>query len=84
MDLNFCLVCGAKLRTKALPHEAAALYCGQCAEYRFPLFSAAVAAVVLDADGENMILIRQYGEIDRSHKYSVNNMCDYHSFALAS
>jgi NAD+ diphosphatase len=64
MDLNFCPVCGAKLRTKALPHEAAALYCGQCAEYRFPLFSAAVAAVVLDADGENMILIRQYGEID--------------------
>ena len=61
MDLNFCPVCGAKLRTKALPHEAAALYCGQCAEYRFPLFSAAVAAVVLDADGENMILIRQYG-----------------------
>lgn len=64
MDLNFCPVCGARLHPKPLPHEAAALYCDHCAEYRFPLFSAAVAAVVLDAAGENTLLIRQYGEPD--------------------
>ena len=64
MNLNYCPVCGAKLHPKELPHEAAALYCDCCGEYRFPLFSAAVAVTVLDAAGENMVMIRQYGEPD--------------------
>lgn len=64
MNLNYCPVCGMKLHPKEQPHEAPALYCGRCGEYRFPLFSAAVAVTVLDEAGENMILIRQYGDPD--------------------
>lgn len=64
MNLNYCPVCGTKLHPKDQPHEAPALYCDRCGEYRFPLFSAAVAVTVLDEAGENMILIRQYGDPD--------------------
>ena len=64
MNLNYCPVCGTKLYSKEQPHEAPALYCGRCGEYRFPLFSAAVAVTLLDEAGENMILIWQYGDPD--------------------
>ena len=64
MNLNYCPVCGSRLRPKEQFHEAPALYCDRCAEYRFPLFSAAVAVTLLDEARENMILIRQYGETD--------------------
>ena len=64
MNLQYCPACGTKLRAKELPHEGTALYCAYCGEYRFPLFSAAVAAVVLDGAGENMLLIRQYRDPD--------------------
>ena len=64
MNLNYCPVCGTKLHPKEQPHEAPALYCDRCAEYRFPIYSAAVAVTVLDEAGENMILIRQYGDPD--------------------
>ena len=64
MNLNYCPVCGTKLHPKQQPHEAPALYCDRCAEYRFPIFSAAVAVTVLDEAGENMILIRQYADPD--------------------
>ena len=64
MNLNYCPVCGTRLHLKEQPHEAPALYCSRCGEYRFPLFSAAVAVTVLDEAGENMILIRQYGDPD--------------------
>ena len=64
MKLQYCPVCGTKLHPKELPHEASALYCDFCREYRFPIFSAAVAVTVLDSDKENMILIRQYGKPD--------------------
>ena len=64
MNLNYCPVCGTRLHLKEQPHEAPALYCGHCGEYRFPLFSAAVAVTVLDEARENMILIRQYGDPD--------------------
>lgn len=64
MNLNYCPVCGTKLHLKAQPFEGPALYCDHCEAFRFPLFSAAVAVVVLDEARENMILIRQYGEPD--------------------
>lgn len=62
MEMRFCPVCGTRLRLREQPHEAPALYCESCVAYRFPLFSTAVAVVLLDACGENMLLIRQYGE----------------------
>ena len=64
MNMQYCPVCGSKLHPKALPHEEPALYCDTCGEYRFPLFSSAIAVVVLDEAEENMVLIRQYNEPD--------------------
>lgn len=64
MNIQYCPACGTKLRLKEQPFDAPALYCDCCGEYRFPLFSAAVAAIILDMSGDNMILIRQYGEPD--------------------
>ena len=64
MNIHFCPVCGTKLHLKEQPHEASALYCDSCEEFRFPIFSIAVAVTVLDTPMENMILIRQYGEPD--------------------
>ena len=64
MDMQYCPVCGTRLALKEQPHDISALYCESCGEYRFPLFSSAVAAVVLDPGREKMVLIRQYGEPD--------------------
>ena len=64
MNIQYCPACGMKLRLKEQPFDVPALYCDCCGEYRFPLFSAAVAAIILDMSGDNMILIRQYGEPD--------------------
>ena len=64
MEMRFCPVCGERLRTKRHETEGETLYCARCADYRFPLFSTAISAVVLEESGERMLLIRQYGEED--------------------
>ena len=60
MNMNFCPQCGEKLGLRERPNDAPALYCGSCGDYRFPIFSAAVAAVVLNEAESEMVLIRQY------------------------
>lgn len=62
MKLNFCPVCGAPLSLRPHPTEAPTLWCEGCGEYRFPLYSTAISVILLDQSGENMLLIRQYGE----------------------
>lgn len=60
MNINYCPQCGGKLHLKEQPHDTPALYCDSCREFRFPIFSAAVAAVVLNRTETEMILIHQY------------------------
>lgn len=60
MNINFCPECGRKLHMREQPHDPPAMYCDSCREFRFPIFSAAVAAVVLNEAETEMILIRQY------------------------
>ena len=60
MNMNFCPECGEKLKLRERSNEGPALYCEGCGEFRFPVFSAAVAAVVLNEERTQMILIRQY------------------------
>ena len=62
--MAFCPVCGERLQHREHPTDGITLYCARCGDYRFPLFSAAISAVVVDRTGENMLLIRQYGEED--------------------
>lgn len=64
MDMHYCPVCGTKLHMKEQSREAPALYCDSCEEYRFPIFSAAVAVTVLNPEKTDMILIRQYNDPD--------------------
>ena len=65
MKLNYCPECGKKLRIKEQQHADPALYCDTCQEFRFPIFSSAVAVVLLNEEQSHMILIRQYGEAKR-------------------
>ena len=64
MEMAYCPVCGSRLRRKTHPTDGPVPYCDTCLDYRFPLFSTAISAIVLDGAGENMLLIKQYGEED--------------------
>lgn len=64
MELRFCPVCGEQLKLKPEREERLVSFCERCGDYRFPLFSAAVSAVVLDPEEQRILLIRQYGEAD--------------------
>ena len=45
MNLYYCPACGTKLHLKEQRHDSSALYCDTCKEYRFPIFSTAVAVL---------------------------------------
>ncbi len=64
MKMAFCPVCGNRLSRKRHPTDGSVPFCEICGDYRFPLFSIAVSAIVLDEPRERMLLIRQYGEPD--------------------
>ena len=64
MKLNYCPVCGKLLQLRPHPTEQPTPWCESCGDWRFPLFSCAVSAILLDKSGSRMLLIRQYGEPD--------------------
>ncbi len=64
MKLEYCPACGRRLEIQEHPTDGPTLYCRTCGDYRFPLFSTAISAIVLDDRGERMLLIKQYGEPD--------------------
>ena len=64
MKLNYCPVCGKLLRLRPHPTEPPTAWCEGCEDRRFPLFSCAVSAILLDKSGRRMLLIRQYGDPD--------------------
>ena len=65
MNIKYCPECGKILRIKEQQHADPALYCDACQDFRFPIFSTAVAVVLLNEEQTHMILIRQYGEAKR-------------------
>lgn len=62
--MAYCPICGDRLRLKEHPTDGCVLYCDACGDYRFPLFSTAISAIVLDETKRSMLLIRQYGDKD--------------------
>ncbi len=62
MEMNYCMHCGARLRLREHETEGHPVpWCDTCGDYRFPVFNAAVSAVVFSPDHQHILLIRQYG-----------------------
>ena len=59
--MSFCTNCGEELTQKYLENEGMIPYCPHCREFRFPMFNAAISAIVYNPAGDRIILIRQYG-----------------------
>ena len=62
MELHFCPVCGEKLALRRHPTDGELAFCARCGDWRWPLFSTAVSAAVLNEARTHILLIRQYGE----------------------
>ena len=62
MEMRFCMRCGAELTEREHPTDGLVPYCEACGDYRFPVYSTAVSAVVLNPERTHILLIRQYGE----------------------
>ena len=62
MQLNYCPVCGEKLRERTHPTDGPVPFCARCGDWRYPLFSAAVSVTILNPERTKTLLIRQYGE----------------------
>lgn len=59
--MSFCSNCGEELVEKYLENEGMIPYCEKCGVYRFPMFNAAISAIVYNPAGDRIMLIRQYG-----------------------
>ena len=59
--MSFCTNCGEELTEKYLENEGMIPYCPHCQAFRFPMFNAAISAIVYNPAGDHIILIRQYG-----------------------
>ena len=62
MEMRFCMRCGAELTEREHPTDGLVPYCEACGDYRFPVYSTAVSAAVLNPERTHILLIRQYGE----------------------
>lgn len=63
--MQYCEKCGKQLVKRICGKEGAVPYCAHCKEYRFPHFSVAVSAVILNPDKDKILLISQYGRKER-------------------
>ncbi|MBQ3253255.1 MAG: NUDIX domain-containing protein [Acholeplasmatales bacterium] len=59
--MKYCYGCGEKLIEKNLKNEGLIPFCPKCNTYRFPIFSAAISAVIVNKDKTKTLLIKQYG-----------------------
>lgn len=62
MNMNYCPECGKQLVLKHQPHDSPAPYCTECGSFRYPVFSAAIAVVILNPAKTQVLMIRQYGD----------------------
>lgn len=62
--MSYCEKCGRLLTEKRCGTDGLVPYCETCGEFRFPWFSSAVSAVVVDPTRRKILLIQQYGKKD--------------------
>lgn len=60
----FCKDCGAKLALKYCYNEGLVPYCNTCAEFKFPPFSTAVSMLVVNREGDKVLLARHVEQDD--------------------
>lgn len=60
--MKYCVECGTRLQSRYLEHEGMIPFCPSCEAYRFPIFSAAVSAVILNRERNKTLFIKQYGK----------------------
>ncbi len=62
-EMNCCVQCGTKLLPRYHAEEGTEIpWCPECAEYRFPIFSAGVVLIILNESRTHALMIRQYGD----------------------
>ena len=61
---KFCENCGQLLLKKECAGEGVIPFCHHCNEYRFPHFSVAISAIILNPDQNSVLLVQQYGSQD--------------------
>ncbi|MEI8658421.1 NUDIX domain-containing protein [Vibrio sp. Hal054] len=64
MKEKFCKDCGHLLTEKDCTNEGIVPFCDHCNQYRFPAFSTAISAIILNPDQTKIVLIQQYGRKD--------------------
>lgn len=63
-NMSYCFQCGNKLINKQCNNEGEIPYCNECEIFRFPTFSSAISAIILNPDKDKVLLIQQYGRVD--------------------
>lgn len=63
-NMEYCGVCGEKLILKECGVDGEVTYCSNCSEFRFPMFSSAISAIILNPSKDKILLIQQYGKKD--------------------
>lgn len=49
-NMSYCFQCGNKLINKQCNNEGEIPYCNKCEMFRFPTFSSAISAIILNPD----------------------------------
>lgn len=62
--MAYCEKCGHKLTERECGIDGAAPFCESCGEFRFPTFSSAISAIVMNPKKDKILLIQQYGKTD--------------------
>lgn len=80
--MNYCFQCGTKLINKECNDEGEIPYCEKCEMFRFPTFSSAISAIILNPDKNKVLLIQQYGRVDNILVAGYINKGEYAEQAL--
>ena len=60
--MKYCFKCGAELIKKKQITDGLVPYCPVCLEYRYPMFNAAVSAIIFNSSYNRILLIKQDGK----------------------
>ncbi len=62
--MNYCDECGNRLIIKEHGIDGKVPYCTSCGKFRYPTFSSAISAIIMNPRKDKILLIQQYGKTD--------------------